>query len=86
MQTLSRQARYILFVLIAGWMGLLLLPWYGTAAGFWSLSWVADPFSQENAPGLFQALRFGRAWLWPIPLLLVIPFWKYCAQVARALL
>jgi iron(III) transport system permease protein len=70
MPTLSRQSRFILLVLIAAWLGLVALPWYGVASGFWSFAWLAAPTDAVNASGLIQALLHGRVWLWPLPVLL----------------
>ena len=56
---LSKQARYILCVLIAGWIGLVLLPWYGVLAGFWSSS-----ARRSDEPGEYIGLAPGAS-LWP---------------------
>ena len=62
----------ILLVLITAWFGLVALPWYGVANGFWSFAWLQAPTSAANASGLLQALLQGRSWLWPLPVLLII--------------
>ncbi|QIG49690.1 iron ABC transporter permease [Nordella sp. HKS 07] len=72
MPTLTRQSRYILLVVLGAWFGLVALPWYGVAHGFWSFSWLADPIDPANGSGLVQALLHGRFWLWPLPLLLIV--------------
>lgn len=72
MPVLSRQSRFILLVLIAAWLGLVALPWYGVASGFWSFAWLAAPTNAVNASGLMQALLHGRVWLWPLPILLAV--------------
>jgi iron(III) transport system permease protein len=69
---LNRQSRHILLVLIAAGFGLVVLPWYGVAAGFWSFGWLRAPAESANASGLIQVLLHGRFWLWPLPVLLVI--------------
>ena len=56
MPTLTRQSRYILLVVLGAWFGLVALPWYGVAHGFWSFSWLADPIDPANGSGLVQAL------------------------------
>lgn len=72
MPAFTRQSRYILLVVLAAWLGLVALPWYGVAGGFWSFGWLAAPTEAANASGLVQALLHGRSWLWPLPVLLII--------------
>jgi len=52
--------------LIAGWAGILLLPWYAIEDGAFSTAWWRDPLSQEAAPVLVQISVHGRTWLWPM--------------------
>ncbi|HEX6118884.1 MAG TPA: ABC transporter permease subunit [Dongiaceae bacterium] len=73
MAGLSRQDRNVLFLLIAAAVGLVLLPWYATEAGFWTFGWLPAYLDGKTAPALLQAATFGRAWLWPLFLALVIP-------------
>ncbi|HFA59652.1 MAG TPA: iron ABC transporter permease, partial [Rhodospirillales bacterium] len=51
----------------------VLLPWYAQEDGFFSFVWLTDGWIDDSdyAPGLFQALRHGRWWLWPLPFLLL---------------
>ncbi|HTN97710.1 MAG TPA: iron ABC transporter permease [Nordella sp.] len=72
MPALTRQSRHILLVVLAAWFGLVALPWYGVAGGFWSFGWLIAPTEAGNASGLVQALLHGRSWLWPLPVLLII--------------
>ncbi|WP_119393047.1 ABC transporter permease [Taklimakanibacter lacteus] len=69
---MSRQSRHILLVLIIAWLGLVALPWYGVAAGFWSFAWLAAPTESANASGMVQMIAHGRHWLWPVPVLLAL--------------
>lgn len=72
MPAFTRQSRHIPLVVLAAWLGLVALPWYGVAGGFWSFGWLAAPTEAANASGLVQALLHGRSWLWPLPVLLII--------------
>ena len=63
--------------LAIGWLALgiaafALLPWYALPDGVLRIGWVARYLDKENASGLVQALRHGRAWLLPLALLLVV--------------
>ncbi|HEY1383775.1 MAG TPA: iron ABC transporter permease [Dongiaceae bacterium] len=69
----SRQDRNVILLLIAAAVGLALLPWYAIEAGFWSFGWLSAYPDPKTAPALVQASAFGRAWLWPLVLGLVIP-------------
>ena len=73
MTSLSRQDRHVALLLIAAAIGLLLLPWYGTEAGFWSFAWLGLYPDAASAPALLQALSFERFWLWPLFLALLLP-------------
>ena len=59
--------------LTAGWVALLVLPWYAVDAGFWSFAWIAALDAPGAAPALLQAALHERVWLWPILLALVPP-------------
>ena len=57
----------------AGWIAVLLLPWYAVTPGFWSFGWIATLGDPAAAPALLQAVGHGRPWLWPVVLALVPP-------------
>jgi iron(III) transport system permease protein len=59
--------------LIAGWLGILLLPWYAVEPSFWSFDWISMFSEPASAPALLQALAHDRPWLWPVILALVAP-------------
>lgn len=65
--------RATLWWLAAGWVALLLLPWYALEDGFWSLRWLRQWSGSDAAPALLQALNHNKPWLWPLPLLLALP-------------
>jgi iron(III) transport system permease protein len=73
MRGLSNQSRYVLWVTLAGIAGLLLLPWYGIAEGFWSFAWLSSFDQPGKSPALFEAIGNGRWWLWPIIVLCLLP-------------
>jgi iron(III) transport system permease protein len=49
--------RTVALWLAVGWIGFLVLPWYGIEYGFWSFDWVFEgyPLDRDSAPGLLQA-------------------------------
>ncbi len=62
------------FWVIAGWVGFLLLPWYGVEK-FWSFEWLLDgwPLDMDYAPaGVLIAMR-QKLWLAPMALALLAP-------------
>jgi iron(III) transport system permease protein len=59
--------------LVAGWIGLLALPWYAVAPHFWSFAWLSALGEPGAAPAIIQAAEHGRLQLWPIILALVPP-------------
>ena len=59
--------------LVAGGVGVLLLPWYAVESDFWRFAWVGALGSPESAPAIVQALWHGRIWLLPVVLALVPP-------------
>jgi iron(III) transport system permease protein len=56
-----------------GSVGLLLLPWYGIDSGFWRFRWLADYPDPATGPALLHGLAYGRLWLLPLALLLLVP-------------
>ncbi len=61
--------------LIVGWVGFLLLPWYGLEDGIFSLEWLIDgyPMDEDYAPAFFLGLQGEKLWLMPIALFLAMP-------------
>ena len=51
-----------------GFVGYVLLPWYGLDSNFFTLSWLFDgyPFSDDVAPALFLVLQGQKLWLAPL--------------------
>ncbi|NJM92138.1 MAG: iron ABC transporter permease, partial [Rhodospirillaceae bacterium] len=69
----TRQDRSLLALLIAGAVGLVLLPWYALESGFWGFAWLAAYPDASAAPALLQAAWHDRGWLWPLFLALALP-------------
>jgi len=67
--------RPLLFWLAVGWVGFALLPWYGVEEGILDPAWLIDGWAWDDfyAPGLFQGLWHGKAWLLPHALFLALP-------------
>ncbi len=65
--------------------GLLLLPWYALQDSVFSLGWIAQWASADNAPALLQVLRHGRTWLAPLFLFPVLAAACVVARVAPRL-
>jgi iron(III) transport system permease protein len=60
--------------LIAGWAGLLFLPWYGIErAGFFGFGWLARFPDLDTAPAFLQGSLYGRWWLLPLLALFALP-------------
>ena len=66
----------LIFWIIAGWVGFLLLPWYGVEDGFLSFKWLVDgyPFDEDFAPAAFLIGQGEKLWLAPLLLPLAAPF------------
>jgi iron(III) transport system permease protein len=65
--------RIVALWLGVGWIGLLLLPWYGVEGGFWRFGWLAGYPDPATAPALLQGLVYGRIWLLPLAAFLLVP-------------
>ncbi len=59
--------------LVAGWIGVLFLPWYAWGGTFWSFSWIAAIGTPEAAPAILEIIAHGRLWLAPVVLAFVPP-------------
>ncbi|MEP2028993.1 MAG: iron ABC transporter permease [Paracoccaceae bacterium] len=62
----------LIFWIIAGWVGYLVLPWYGVEE-FFSFEWLIDgyPFDEDYAPAAFLVAQGEKLWLAPLLLPLV---------------
>jgi iron(III) transport system permease protein len=58
--------------LVLGAIGYLVVPWYALPDSVLSIGWLGQWASKDDAPALLQAGRYGRAWLWPLGILLAI--------------
>ena len=58
----------LIFWIIAGWIGYLLVPWYGVEDGFFRFEWLFDgyPFDTDYAPAAFLLLQGEKLWLAPL--------------------
>src|SRR5215207_10185124 len=70
---MSNASRQTAWVLLGGWVGLVLLPWYGVEGGFWSLAWLRSLFDPSTAPAVIQVLAYERCWLWPVGAAFLLP-------------
>ncbi|MFQ5438212.1 MAG: ABC transporter permease, partial [Paracoccaceae bacterium] len=66
----------LIFWIVAGWVGFLLLPWYGIEDGFFTFEWLFDgyPTDSDYAPAGFLLAQGERLWLAPlvVPMMLVL--------------
>ena len=74
--------------LAIGWLALgiaafAFAPWYALPDGVLRIGWIAHYLGKDNAPGIVQAVRNGRAWLLPLALLLVIGVYFATALKSR---
>ena len=58
----------LIFWIIAGWLGYLLIPWYGVEDGFFRFEWLFDgyPFDPNYAPAAFLLAQGKKLWLAPL--------------------
>jgi iron(III) transport system permease protein len=58
----------LIFWIVAGWIGFLILPWYGLEDGFLSLDWLFDgyPSDKDYAPAIFLVGQKEKLWLVPL--------------------
>ncbi len=63
----------LLFWIIAGWVGFLVIPWYGIE-DFWTFEWLIDgyPLDDDYAPAAFLIGQGEKLWLAPIALPLLL--------------
>ncbi len=63
------------FWILAGWVGCVLLPWYGVEDGFFSFEWLIDgyPLDEDYAPATFLIAQGKKLWLAPLLLPLIAP-------------
>ena len=61
--------------IVAGWIGFVLLPWYGIEDGFFRFEWLIDgyPFDSDYAPAAFLIAQGEKMWLAPLLLPLIAP-------------
>ena len=65
----------MIFWIVAGWVGYLLLPWYGVEDGFLSFVWLVEgyPFEEDFAPAAFLIGQGEKLWLAPLLAPLIAP-------------
>lgn len=65
----------LIFWIIAGWVGFVLLPWYGVEDGLWSFVWLFDgyPFDADYAPAAILIGQGEKLWLTPLIIPLALP-------------
>ena len=58
----------LIFWIIAGWVGFLVLPWYGIEDGFFAFEWLFDgyPWDTDYAPAAFIVAQGEKLWLAPL--------------------
>jgi len=66
----------LIFWIVAGWVGFLILPWYGIEDGFFRLDWLLDgyPLDSDYAPAAFLIGQGEKLWLAPLLAPLITPF------------
>lgn len=72
----------LIFWIIIGWVGFLLLPWYAVEDGLFSFEWLFDgyPFDSDYAPAAFLVGQGQKLWLAP----LLLPLIAVLASIGRA--
>jgi iron(III) transport system permease protein len=72
---IRQQDRTLIGWLLAGWLGLCLVPWYAQDDGLFGFGWAGADFlaDRDMAPALVQVLGHGRLWLLPLALFLALP-------------
>lgn len=71
---LEKPAQLVLiFWIVIGWAGFIILPWYAVEDGFFSFEWLFDgyPFDTDYAPAVFLVAQAEKLWLAPLFLPLV---------------
>ena len=65
----------LIFWIIAGWVGYVVLPWYMVEDGLWSFQWLFDgyPLDSDYAPAAFLIGQGEKLWLAPLLIPLVLP-------------
>ncbi len=60
----------LIFWIIAGWVGFLILPWYAIEDGIFAFDWLFDgyPFDSDYAPAAFLIGQGEKMWLAPLVL------------------
>jgi iron(III) transport system permease protein len=69
---MGRSDRRLAVALAIGALGMLALPWYRIAAGFFGFGWVSSfPGTEETAPALLHIFFYGHWWLGLFALILL---------------
>ncbi len=65
----------MIFWIIVGWVGYVLLPWYMVEDGLWSFEWLFNgyPYDEDFAPALFLIGQGEKLWLAPLLIPLALP-------------
>jgi iron(III) transport system permease protein len=63
----------LIFWIVVGWVGFLVLPWYGVEDGLFAFEWLFDgyPWDTDYAPAAFLIAQGEKLWLTPLILPLV---------------
>ncbi len=71
----------LIFWIIIGWVGFMVLPWYALEDVFFSFEWLFDgyPFDSDYAPAAFLVTQGEKLWLAP----LVLPIVAVLAAIGR---
>ncbi|WP_209509424.1 ABC transporter permease [Ruegeria sp. HKCCE4150] len=71
----TRTHPVLIFWIIIGWVGYVLLPWYMVEDGLWSFQWLFSgyPFDEDFAPALFLIGQGEKLWLAPLLIPLALP-------------
>ena len=80
---MDRGRRAAALWLALGTAGLALVPWYAAPDSLLASAWLRRWGSADHAPLWLQALVFGKAWLWPVAVLVAAGWPVALSQRAR---
>ncbi|MGE4610182.1 MAG: iron ABC transporter permease [Paracoccaceae bacterium] len=69
----------LIFWIVVGWAGFMLMPWYLVDGGLFSFQWLVDgyPFDKNYAPAVFLIGQVEKLWLTPLIIPLAMPLFVF---------